>query len=97
MQYEVEIGGRRRQVVVNRTGGSFAVAVDGHTHRVEAARIDAHTLSILLGPVRPDGDTGDARPDDPAASREIAVADSGSGELAVWKHRSLRSAPETGT
>jgi len=48
MQYEVEIGGRRRQVVVTRAGGGFAVSVDGRTRRVDAARIDGHTLSLLV-------------------------------------------------
>jgi biotin carboxyl carrier protein len=48
MQYEVEAGGRRRQVVVARTGGAFAVAVDGHTRHVDVARIDAHTLSLVV-------------------------------------------------
>ena len=53
MQYEVEIGGRRRQVVVTPTGGTFAVALDGQTRRVDAARIDAQTLSLLVDTVSP--------------------------------------------
>ena len=48
MQYEVEVGGRRRQVVVTRTGDAFAVSVDGHTRHVDAARIDGHSLSLLV-------------------------------------------------
>ena len=48
MQYEVEIGGRRLQVVVTRSGDGFAVSVDGHTRQVDAARIDAHTLSLVV-------------------------------------------------
>ena len=59
MQYEVEIGGRRRQVVVTRTGDGFAVSVDGRTRHVDAARIDAHTLSLIV-----DSDVS-ARPQDP--------------------------------
>ena len=51
MQYEVEIGGRRRQVVVTRAGEGFAVSVDGRTRRVDAARIDAHTLSLVVDSV----------------------------------------------
>ena len=43
MQYEVEVGGRLRHVVVARAGDGFAVAVDGHTLHVDAARIDAQT------------------------------------------------------
>ena len=48
MQYEVEIAGRLLQVAVTRAGDGFAVTVDGRTHRVDAARIDAHTLSLLV-------------------------------------------------
>jgi acetyl/propionyl-CoA carboxylase alpha subunit len=51
MQYEVEVGGRRRQVVVNRSGDGFAVSVDGRTRQVDAARIDAHTLSLVVDSV----------------------------------------------
>lgn len=54
MQYEFEVGGRRRQVVVTRTGGTFAVAVDGHTRHVDAARIDAQMLSLVVDSVWPD-------------------------------------------
>jgi len=53
MQYEVEIGGRRRQVVVEGTGDDFAVTVDGHTRQVDAARIDADTLSLVVDTVSP--------------------------------------------
>ena len=53
MQYEFEIGGRRRQVVVTRTGDGFAVTVDGHTHHVDVARIGAHTLSLIVDNVWP--------------------------------------------
>jgi biotin carboxyl carrier protein len=53
MQYEVEVGGRRRQVVVTRTGGAFAVTVDGRTRHVDVARIDAQTLSLLVDSVGP--------------------------------------------
>jgi biotin carboxyl carrier protein len=53
MQYEIEVGGRRRHVVVSRTGHGFAVAVDGHTRQVDVARIDGHTLSLILDNVWP--------------------------------------------
>ena len=69
MQYEVEIGGRRRQVVVTRAGDGFAVSVDGHARQVDAARIDAHTLSLVL---------------DSVWSNEVSVvADPVSGQLTV--------------
>ena len=69
MQYEVEIGGRRRQVVVTRAGDGFAVSVDGRSRQVDAARIDMHTLSLVV---------------DGVWSNEVSVAtDPASGQLAV--------------
>jgi biotin carboxyl carrier protein len=53
VQYEVEVGGRLRQVVVARTGDGFAVTVDGHTRHVDVARIGAHTLSLIMDSVWP--------------------------------------------
>ena len=53
MQYEVEIGGRRRQVAVTRVGDRLAVTVDGTTKQVDVARIDAHTLSLIVDGVWP--------------------------------------------
>ena len=49
MQYEVEINGRTRQVTVNRAGDGFTVAIDGRPFHVDAARVDVHTLSLLIG------------------------------------------------
>src|SRR5262249_57492141 len=67
MQYEIEVGGRVRQVTVTRTGAAFAVTVDGHTRQVDAVRIDAHTLSLIVdgvwskdAAVVPDGGSGQA-------------------------------------
>jgi biotin carboxyl carrier protein len=69
VQYEVEVGGRRLQVVVTRSGDGFAVSVDGRTRQVDAARIDAHTLSLVL---------------DSVWSNEVSIATNpASGELAV--------------
>jgi len=53
MQYDVEIGGRRRQVAVTRAGDRFAVTVDGVTKQVDVARIGAHTLSLIVDGVCP--------------------------------------------
>jgi biotin carboxyl carrier protein len=50
-QYEIEVGGRLRRVSVARHGDRFAVTVDGRTSHVDAARIDAHTLSLLVDTV----------------------------------------------
>lgn len=48
MQYEVEVNGRLRHVSVHRTDGGFVVAVDGREWRIDAARVDGHTLSLLM-------------------------------------------------
>jgi len=50
MQYEIEVGGRMRQVVVTRSGDAFTVSVDRRNWRVNAARIDAFTMSLLIDP-----------------------------------------------
>jgi biotin carboxyl carrier protein len=61
VQFEVETGGRVREVTVSRTGDGFAVSVDGRLHQVDFARIDAHTLSLI---VDTDASTGtQERPD----------------------------------
>jgi biotin carboxyl carrier protein len=48
LQYDIEAGGRLHQVTVGRAGDSFAVSVDGRVHHVDFARIDAHTLSLIV-------------------------------------------------
>ena len=50
MQYEIEVNGRMRQVAVQRADGVFDVSVDGRTWRVDAARIDAKSMSLVLHP-----------------------------------------------
>jgi biotin carboxyl carrier protein len=68
MQYEVEVGGRRIQIVVSRSGDGFAVSADGRTRHVDAARIDAHTLSLLV---------------DSVWSNEVSIATHPGGQLDV--------------
>jgi biotin carboxyl carrier protein len=48
VQFEVETGGRVRQVTVSRTGDGFAVSVDGRLHQVDFARVDARTVSLIV-------------------------------------------------
>ena len=50
MQYDIEVNGRIRQVSVERAGGRFAVSVDGRTRDVDARRLDARTVSLIVGP-----------------------------------------------
>jgi biotin carboxyl carrier protein len=65
VQYEVEVNGRVRQVAVHRALGRFAVSIDGRVWQVDAARVDAHTLSLIVEPgtsydvsLAPDAATG---------------------------------------
>jgi biotin carboxyl carrier protein len=68
MQYEIDAGGRTRHVVVTREGDGFTVTVDGRARPVNPARIDAHTLSLLIG----------------SASHEVTIVpDPASGQLTV--------------
>ncbi len=72
MQYDIEIGGRTRQVVVARSGGRFVVTLDGRAFPVDAALVDGRTLSLLI-------DEGGC-----TLSREISIApDPASGALTV--------------
>jgi biotin carboxyl carrier protein len=65
MQYEIEVGGRVLHVVVARAGGAYTVTVDGKSWPVNAAMIDARTLSLLV-------ETGGR-----TLSREVSVAPNG--------------------
>jgi biotin carboxyl carrier protein len=59
MHYEVDVGARLRQITVAlrqssgqaRAGDGFAVTVDGRPYHVDAARIDAQTLSLVVDTV----------------------------------------------
>ncbi|MEP7307214.1 MAG: biotin/lipoyl-containing protein [Acidobacteriota bacterium] len=99
MQYEIEVDGRLRQVVVHRVGDGFAVEVDGRRWQVDLARVDSHTLSLITGVVPPNGDTGDATPASDSSrrpgvgplvsprpggpSREVIVSSGTDGRLVV--------------
>ena|SRR2546422_6277274 len=72
MRYELEVGGRRREVVVAKAGDGFAVTVDGTTHHVDVARISGHTLSLILDRVWP-ADTS-ITPDPSAGQLTVHVA-----------------------
>ena len=48
MRYEIEAGARLRHVIISRTGDGFAVSVDGRLHQVDFARVDAHTMSLIV-------------------------------------------------
>ena len=48
MRYEIEVGGRTRHVAVEHAGDGFAVELDGRRWRIDASRVDAYTLSLIL-------------------------------------------------
>jgi biotin carboxyl carrier protein len=68
VRYDVDVNGRVVHVVVHRANGHFVVSVDGREWTIDAARVDAHTLSLLVG----------------SSSQEVTVAaDAVPGQLAV--------------
>src|SRR5919201_6400350 len=71
MRYDIEVGGRTRQVVVTRAGDGFAVTLDGHVWQVDAAHIGVHTMSLVVDGVS-------------RKSHDVVIAaDPGSGQLIV--------------
>ena len=48
MRFQIEVGGRTREVTVIRMGEGFAVTVDRRRFSVDAVRVDAHTLSLVV-------------------------------------------------
>ena len=97
VHYEIEVEGRLRRVVVHRVGDGFAVEVDGRLWHVDAARVDSHTLSLIVGTVPPNGDTGEPRtssgsrpgrwrlvcPGSGGRSHEVTVSSGRRGRLVV--------------
>ena len=83
MRYEIEAGGRVRRVTVERTGGTFAVALDGRVHHVDAVRIDAHTLSLIVdSPVSAETqEPGSRRTGGLAVHETVFAPEGGTGRL----------------
>ena len=77
MPYELEVGGRLRQVAVARTGDCFAVTVDGRVWNVDVRRIGAYMLSLIGDRVRLK-DTTPSR-----EVREVVVVPGPTGQLTV--------------
>jgi biotin carboxyl carrier protein len=82
MTFDIDVNGQSRIVSIERAAaGRYRLVVDGHPTEVDAARVGAFGLSLLL-----DGAT--------ASSREVQVAPAGSpGEVLVWFEG--RSVPAT--
>ena len=73
MRYEIEVGSRIRHVAVERAGDGFAVELDGRTWRIDASRVDAHTLSLIL----------DNELDDRAGSEVTVVPGPSAGQFTI--------------
>jgi len=75
VEYEINAGGRARHVTVSRIGDDFAVSVDGRLRRVDVARVDAHTLSLIVDRSTP------ADPHDLTTSPQDPRGSSGPGSV----------------
>jgi biotin carboxyl carrier protein len=51
MRFHIDVGGRTREVEVTPAGEGFAISVDRRRFHVDAARIDATTLSLVVDSV----------------------------------------------
>ena len=74
MQYDIDIGGRIRRVVVqrvHRSSGTFTVSIDGREWSVDAGRVDGRSLSLLI--------EGTGR----QMSHEVTITPDPSGQLNV--------------
>jgi biotin carboxyl carrier protein len=74
LQFEADINGKLRQVVVRRAEGRFIVEVNGRPFFVDAQRVGERTLSLLFSP-ESEGAGG--------ISREVTVSPNSSGQLDV--------------
>ena len=79
----IEVGGRVRQVTVTRSGAGFAVAADGHTWQIDATRIDAHTLSLLVDRVWPNSIEKEGNGPFSASYEVVIAPDPSTGQLIV--------------
>ncbi|MEW6321879.1 MAG: biotin/lipoyl-containing protein [Acidobacteriota bacterium] len=78
MQYEVEVGARRRQVTLAREGDAFRVTVDERVYLVDARRVSATALSLLLVD---DGEAGRS-----LDASVASLADAGAFEVRLAGH-----------
>src|SRR5262249_32659773 len=72
--------GRLRHVAVTRAGAAFAITLDGRIWTVDAKRIDAQTLSLLLDKSE---DTG-AGPSSRVSREVVLVPGGGPGQVTAY-------------
>jgi biotin carboxyl carrier protein len=82
MRYDIDVNGRRHEVTVHRTDGRFTVRLGTRSWEVDAARIDQHTLSLLMR--TGDEPAGSAAAPTALRSREVTlVPDAGQTSMTV--------------
>ena len=82
MTVDVEIGGRRRRVELERAGGGWMAAIDGRAVTVDAVQVRSG-WSLLLGPAEA-GPSEDATRSLGRTSFDVSVDDHGRGALTVY-------------
>jgi len=83
VQYEIEANGRVRRAVVERTNRTFVIDIDGRTWTVDAARLDAQSLSLLVDQRLPSAAAHNGENGQPQSFEVMVVADGPSGRLIV--------------
>ena len=74
MQYDIEVDGRVRRLVVTREEERFRVAIDGRNLTVNAVRVGANALSLLIVEQEADARPPGGAVSGPMTSHEITLA-----------------------
>jgi biotin carboxyl carrier protein len=84
LQYDIEVDGRVRRLVVNREEGRFRIAIDGRNLTVNAVRVGANALSLLIVEQEAGAGSAGTAASGPTSSHEITLAtDAVTGHLHV--------------
>jgi biotin carboxyl carrier protein len=83
VQYEIEANGRVRRAVVERTNRTFVIEIDGRTWTVDAARVDAQSLSLLVDSRLPSAAADNGKGRQPQSFEVMVVPDGTTGRLIV--------------
>jgi biotin carboxyl carrier protein len=80
---DVEIGGRRRRVELERAGGAWMAAIDGRAVTLDAVQVRSG-WSLLLGPAEAGHSEDATRSSLGRTSFDVSVDDRGRGALTVY-------------